>query len=343
MLKKCMRNLMVMSIIFLSASPTFAMVDIISPAPDSVDLTIYRDIDATPEPVPLDDPEAAKQGLLMVNEVRTLDLPAGESRILLRGVADAIIPQTAKLQEVDGDILESNFDYKLLTPFDLLQASVGMPVTIVRGNQVTGQSVEQAAMIRSAEQGVVLDVDGKFEEFRCDSKAQKIIFHSVPPQLLSEPSLSVVVRRATAGQVKVVLGYLAVGAQWKADYVASINADGKTLDLSAWITLLNARATTFANAPVQVVAGKVEYDSNETHPPVLKHERPASTCWSAISFPGRYLLLGYSDSGGGEEILVTGVRTTLSELGDYKLYRIPEMTTFAAHQSKQVQMWLFDS
>jgi hypothetical protein len=40
-----------------------------------------------------------------------------------------------------------------------------------------------------------------------------------------------------------------------------------------------------------------------------------------------------------QEVIVTGTKlATMSELGDYKLYAVPEPTTVAAHQSKQVMM-----
>lgn len=327
-------------LILVASQYVLAAVDIVSAAPDSVDVTIFRDQDADDsELVPLSDSSAAHKGLLMVNEIRTLDLPAGESRILLRGVADAIIPQTAKLQAIDGVTLESNFDYKLLTPFELLKESVGLPVTVARTNPITGNVTEQSAVIESSETGVVLNLGGNLEPFYCDAKGQKIIFHTVPSSLVKEPSLSVIVRTEKPQKVKAILSYLSVGAQWQTDYVAKINSDGKTLDLSAWITLVNARNTTFANAPVQVVAGKVEYDSDETHPPEVNPVRSGSSCWSAVQLPMAYRFLGY---GGGEgeleEIVVTGMRASMSELGDYKLYHLPNTTTFSAHQTKQVQM-----
>lgn len=315
--------------------------DILSPAADKVDVTIYRDDEAnsSSDLIPLSDPEAADRGLLMVNEIRTLDLPQGDSRILFHGVADAIIPQTAKLQNVGADILESNFDYNLISPYELFNKSVGESVTLVRRDAITGARIELPAIIRSSAQKILLEVDGTFEEFNCANKTQEILFHKVPEQLTAEPSLSVTVRAPRAGRFKVQLSYLAVGAQWSADYVARINNDGKTADLSAWITLVNARATTFANAPLQVVAGKVEYDSSETAPPKVVKERDAGTCWPAIKVPsyGGYYD-SYSSEGDAEEIIVTGIKASLSELGDYKLYSVPGNTALSARQSKQVLM-----
>ncbi len=315
--------------------------DIISPVADKVDVTIYRDDDSnsSPELVLLSDPEAADRGLLMVNETRTLDLPAGESRIVLRGVADAIIPKTAKLQNLAAEILESNFDYNIISPYEIFNKSVGQTVTVVSRNPFTGVAVERSAVIRTSEQKVLLEVDGHLEEFSCTNETQEVLFHKIPEQLSSEPTLSVVVRAPVAGHFNVQLSYLAVGAQWSADYVATLNRDGKTMDLLAWMTLVNARATTFANAPVQVVAGKVERDSFETMPPKMMQEREAGACWPAIKFPvygGYGYYLGESES--LEEIVVTGIRASQTELGDYKLYTLPGTTTLSARQSKQVLM-----
>lgn len=311
--------------------------DVISPAPDKVNLTVYRSDAYSDELISLNDSESTTTGLVMVSETRSIDLPAGESRIVFRGVADAMIPQTAKLRELNGSIVESNFDYSLISPYDLINKSVGKPVLLASTNLQTGQVTEHQAIIRSGTNGVLLEIDGKLEEFNCGGNPQRLIFPSIPLGLTSEPTLSVVVRTPQAGHVQLALSYLAVGIQWSADYVANINLDGKTLNLSAWITLVNARSTSFANAPVQVVAGKIEHNQEETIPPKLKRERAGSSCWPAISSPKLY-----SDNYGDdvEEIVITGIKASagLSELGDYKLYTLPTETTVAAFQSKQVLM-----
>ena len=141
---------------------------IISTGPEKVSLTIYREnFSSYDELVPLTSPEAADTGLVMVSETRQIELPAGESRIEFRGVAEGIVPQTAKLQDLKGTIVESNFDYDLLTPYDLLRKSVGENVMLVSTSPQTGQQSEQAAVIRSSEGGVV--PDGRSMERGCPS------------------------------------------------------------------------------------------------------------------------------------------------------------------------------
>src|SRR3546814_10324397 len=52
------------------------------------------------------------------------------------------------------------------------------------------------------------------------------------------------------------LSYLARGFDWSADYVATLGADGTTLDLGAWVTLANGNGTGFPQASTNVVAGR---------------------------------------------------------------------------------------
>ncbi len=67
----------------------------------------------------------------------------------------------------------------------------------------------------------------------------------------------------TAGRYTVKLSYIAADMNWSADYVARVNADGKTLDLTGWITLVNATDTSFANAPTEVVAGHLNLTGDD--------------------------------------------------------------------------------
>ena len=53
------------------------------------------------------------------------------------------------------------------------------------------------------------------------------------------------------------LSYLAHGFDWAADYTATLSADGKTMDLGAWVTLANGNGVGFPAARTQVVAGRV--------------------------------------------------------------------------------------
>ena len=293
--------------------------------------------------------------LVMVSETRTIDLPAGASRIVFLGVADAIVPQTAGIEGLPAAILESNFDYDLLTPGAVIAKSHGERVRLVRTDGATGRTTEREAILRSGPQGVVLEIDGRIEALGCSGLQEKLVFPRVPAGLADEPRLSMTVRAATAGRHTVQLSYLALGMDWSADYIARIDASGRTLDLTGWITLVNRSGTTFANTPAEVVAGQLARDEEETQPPGATTVTESASCWpigsfvridtqqmlrrSSLAAPMAAPMDSVSQSSVAE-VTVTGARVSfqakMRELGDYKLYAVPEPTTIAARQSKQV-------
>jgi hypothetical protein len=341
----------------LLSPPAFA--DIVSPAPESVRVTVYRtaqDTVATYEEEADSFEDGTAPGLVMVSETRTIEIPAGVSTIVFRGVADQIVPQTAALEGLPAVLLESNFDYDLLTPGAVIAKSHGEHVQLVRTDVATGRTTMRDAILRTGPDGIVLDVGGATEVLNCSGLNEKLVLPRVPPGLADEPRLSMTVRAATAGKYTVQLSYLALGIDWSADYVARIDPDDRTLTLTGWLTLVNRAGTTFANTPAEVVAGNLARDEEETQPPGPTTVEEGTRCWPIGSFiassekANRMFRKAVTTDFAGapppmanrelQEVIVTGSRVPLAqmrELGDYKLYAVPEPTTIAARQSKQVQ------
>jgi hypothetical protein len=330
-------------------APSLAMADVISPAPDAVQVTIYRSTNVSTREL-----FDSGGGLALVTETRTVEIPAGTSKVVFLGVADAIVPQTAGIDGLPALILESNFDYDLMSPGAIIAKSHGERVRAVRIDPATGREVEREAIIRTGPNGVVLEVDGRAEALNCSGLAEKLIFPRVPAGLADEPKLSMTVRAEGAGRHTVQLSYLALGLDWSADYVATINPDGRTLDLVGWVTLVNRASTTFANAPAEVVAGELERNEEETQPPGATTYAQQPACWPIGSFiapprpmpqvVGRMFRRSSAVMESAtpvmlQETVVTGsrIQAEMRELGDYKLYALPEPTTIAARQSKQVR------
>lgn len=331
-----------------------AAADIVSRAPDSVRVTIYRDPNSGARVGLGQEAEYLGSGIAMVNETRTVDIPRGASRIIFRGVADAIVPQTAGIDGLPAVILESNFDYDLLTPGAIIAKSHGERVQLIRTDTASGRVVTRNAIVRMGPTGVLLEMDGGgIEALDCSGLAEKLVFERVPAGLADEPALSIKIRSAKPGRHKLRLSYLALGLDWSADYVATINPDGRTLNLVGWLTLINHASTTFANAPTEVVAGNLARDQEETQPPRAAIIEKQSACWpigSFITYPAARVsshlgatspIYAVMQSSAIQQVDVTGTRASLDaqlgELGDYKLYTLPEPTTVAARQSKQVR------
>lgn len=338
-----------------------ARAEVVSERPDSVAVTAYRDPGGRGENYWDDWSEGldSNDGLVLVTETRTVDVPAGRAKISFRGVAEGIIPQTAAIEGLPSAMLERNHDYDLLSPGALVAKSVGKRVRLVRTNRFNGEVTEETAIVRSGPRGVVLDYGGgRIEAVNCSGWPERLVFEEAPDGLADRPTLSVVTNAAQAGRHQVRLSYLAFGLKWAADYVARIHPDGRRLDLTGWITLSNRSATSFVDAPTQVVAGELSRD-DETAPPAPVRVYRTPSCWQMDTttrvarppLPPPPEVYAPAAPGMVEALIVTGqtrqeslqdvpiaISAFEGELGDYKLYTLPEPTTVAARQTKQVMM-----
>jgi hypothetical protein len=325
--------------------------DVVAGPPSDVSVTVYRAPGRNSGSIDLDQ----LGGFALVSETRTVRLPAGESRLRFEGVADGIEPASAIVAGLPG-IIEKNREGQLLSPSALIAAAVGKPVVFVRSNAKTGKTEELPGTILSdADGGVVFKTEQGVEALRCSGLAET--FEATSTELAALPTLSVLVRATQATSATVTLSYLARGFDWAADYVATLSPDGKALELGAWVTLANGNAVGFPNARTQVVAGRVNRESGAVEPidigsPIL------AQCWprgSTSDTPEQSELAGASPLGSGlMEVSVTAgqrnmvpsaaampafAQTVMQEqLGDLKLYRVPDRTTVAARQSKQVRL-----
>jgi hypothetical protein len=321
-----------------------------SAGPEAVAVTVYRDpIRSAGQPMQLN----WLNGYALITETRRVRVPAGEADIRFEGVAGGILPETAIVTGLPGGAVEKNQDAYLLSPASLLDRSLGRRVHLRRTSARTGVVREQEAIVRSGAQGaVVLQTAEGFEALRCTGLKETIVYDEVPEGLSAKPTLSVRTRSPGEATATVTLSYLASGFDWQANYVATIDPAGDRLDLFAWVTLASMDETSFPHADTQTVAGRANHDASYRPRP---WGRPLYlSCWPSGTT---------SDVPGGEVIVVTGSRLALAnraappppppppppapaamearqeELGDLKLYRIPEPVTVAAKSQKQVAMF----
>jgi len=335
----------------LAATPATAA-DTLASTPSDLSVTVYRAPTRRSGSITLN----ALEGFALISETRTVRLPAGLSRLRFEGVADGIEPSSAILTGLPAGVIEKNREGKLLSPSALVAATVGKPVTLLRTDKKTGKSARLAGTIRSdAGGGVVFETSQGVEALRCSGLPESLSFMGVA-DLAATPTLSVLVRSPEPLTRTVTLSYLARDFDWGADYVATVAADGKTMDLGAWVTLANGNGVGFPSAQLQVVAGRVNRESGDMEPldvggPIL------AQCWprgSTSDLP-QYLQidrawpLGAARQGAAGamypmaasrlmEVTATAKKVEQEQLGDLKLYRVPDRTTVASRQSKQVRL-----
>jgi hypothetical protein len=248
--------------------------------------------------------------LALVQDTRRLDIAAGRSRREFPDVSAQIRPETVTLTGADIGVVEQNFDFDLLSPQALMQKAVGETITLVRTNPATGAETRERARVLAANGGVVLQIGERIEVLRDDGLPVRVIFDRVPENLRARPTLSVTVQSERGGTRPVTLTYLTPGLAWQADYVALFDETAGRMDVQGWITLTNNSGTEYRNADTLLVAGAVGqgfqrgYQPRRATPPPLRQ---------------------------------AGTETSDRErLGDFYLYPLPERTTIANRQTKQV-------
>lgn len=341
------------ALLALASTPASAQVTVMSAAPESLGVTIYRDPDRDGEELELE----WLRGYALITERRTIDLPAGKAVVRFEGVAGGMLPESAIVLGLPGGVREKNLDADLLSPGSIYARTLGRPVTLRRRHPKTGEVREEPAIIRSGPTGsVVVQTRAGFESANCGPLKDSLVYDGVPPGLSDKPTLSVEVDSPEAARATVTLSYLAWGFDWLTNYVVHMKPDGRHADILAWITLASSDPMSFADAQAAVVGGKLNRESRAAWGN-SQGEQLTYHCYLGPYDRNPYSALKYyrqDGEGGGEgDIIVTARRRSESlmdvpvamvaseeGLGGLKLYRLPVPTTIASNAQKQVAMFV---
>ncbi len=346
----------------LLSAPSSAREVVTASEPEALSVTVYRD------PNRREGQEMNRnwpQGFAMISETRNVTLPAGESTIRFDGVAEGMVAVSAIVTGLPGGTIEKNRNADLLSPASLVDGTLGNRVRITRTNPATGTAASESAVIRTrADGGLVLQTREGYEAVRCSGLPEKLTFDKVPDGLSADPVFSIDTRDPSGGTYQVTLTYLAWGFDWQANYVATLGdtgAKGKVgLSLLSWLTVLNDNGQSFPDADLMAVAGTINVESDFrglAEPPTARPLR--LTCYPLGSTAAGTPVYSYAtpvavppmamEAMADGAIVVTAMRRTEGlqespiavkaieeQLGDLKLYRIPETMTVAAKGLKQV-------
>jgi hypothetical protein len=332
-------------------------------APKDLSVTVYRD------PNRREGQEVDRNwplGFAMISETRTVTLPTGESTVRFEGVSEGMVAVSAIVTGLPEGTIEKNRNAELLSPAALVNGTLGNRVSITRTNPATGKPQSEDAFVRTrADGGLVLETQGGFEAVRCSGLPEKLTFNGVPRGLSAKPVYSVNTRSSTGGTYEVVLTYISWGFDWQANYVGTlggraVDAGEFGMNLLSWLTLVNNNGQSFDNATLQVVAGKLNIDSNfgaladspRANPLRLTCYPIGSTAAGSpidnpladtivvsgrrrsesrlMASPAPVAEMGAADS------VQAVMKATEENLGDLKLYRVPERVNVSAKGMKQV-------
>lgn len=358
-----MRRRAALLFLFASALPaaTASAGQVAASSPEDVSVTVYRAPSRSAGSIRLD----ALAGFAVISESRTVTLPAGESELRFEGVVDGIVPESAIVSGLPGGVIEKNRDAALLSPSALARAAVGKTLTLKRTDRRTGKTrLVPATLVSAGPDGAVFRTAAGTEALRCSGLPETFVYSRSAAGLSAEPTLSVRTRSPRPVTARVTLTYIAEAFDWSANYTARVSPDGKTMDIGGWITLANGNTVSLADARTQIVAGGLNRAYLRRY--IAAEPQVIARCWpmqttSDIPLKGeRPYELAQPWLGGSsatEDVVVTAQRNkgmfevaspsvmalpapppAPEQLGDLKLYRVPQRTTIAARQMKQTRL-----
>lgn len=253
-------------------------------------------------------------GFAVVREVRTVPLSRGLVSVRFEGVPSRIDPTSLSLASLSQpgsvSVREQNYQYNLVSTQSVLDAAVGQRIRLVRqlGERTVAEDgvlisqPGQGRIVRLDDGRVLVDPDGTIE------------LTSLPDGLLSRPSLLWQLQSTAQGPQRLEARYLTDGITWKSDYVAVVNDDETSLDLTGWVTLDNQSGAAYRGAALQLIAG----DVRRVQPQQPRYRQREEVM--------------YADG------VAVQASPTEEAFFEYHLYTFPTPTDIAERETKQMEL-----
>lgn len=284
--------------------------------------------------------------LAAVRDTRRVRLPKGPSRLAFADLLPSLRPKSAILLDPGGDlrVLERNYEFNLLGPASLVDASLGQPVRVkgedgrpeVPGTQVSvplrnppfrsdARPLDRIARLPRAfvqppDPGVVIRSAGGI----LTALPAELAFVRIPPELRASPTLVQSLEADADGTRDLTLLYTATDLSWTASYVATVDAGGKHLDLEVFATVKNPGAEPLPNTTLQLVAG----EPNTIWDPPPKDPNAPSVDYTTV------------------EVVASAVAAPPmfkeEKLSEYPLFTLDRPVTVGAHSEKQLHLFSAD-
>ncbi|MCZ6701794.1 MAG: DUF4139 domain-containing protein [Ignavibacteria bacterium] len=190
------------------------------------------------------------QNLGVIKDLRRIEISSGMSLIRITDVAQQIDPTSVHIK-LDGEVLEQNYQYDLVSLDKILKKFVNQDIQLIsEQNEIVEGKLLSAfggqIVLEKQEGGLIMLPNVNKYRFSVDY---------LPEGLITQPTLVWQVNSNSSGKQDVELSYQTKGMNWHAEYVVVLNEDDTELDLNSWVSVDNQSGATYKNAKLKLVAG----------------------------------------------------------------------------------------
>jgi len=192
---------------------------------------------------------------VFVHEIRHTRIPPGRQRLIYQNVPSSLITASVVpgFKGPSVTLYSQNYVYDLVNLPAMLKKSVGRSVSFYPN----GKNPPLSKGVLLSAQNPVIVREQKSGRIIALEKPTQVVFPSVPPNMITRPSLIWNIETAEGGDLTVDLKYLGTGIRWKSDYVLDLRSKEKSMDLVGWITVDNRSGVSYPDARITCLAGEV--------------------------------------------------------------------------------------
>ena len=260
---------------------------------------------------------AVVPGYALVREDRPFALKAGRNLIRIDDVPAFIDPTTVSFASLTDPahtrVVEQSFEFDLTSTAKLLSRYLGRDITV---EQARGQGVEMVSGTLVGTQGALIlkQPDGSVRVVPSNAGVR---LPGLPGGLISKPTLVWDIEAANAGTQKARFTYQTGGMTWWTDYNLTYSEPSPgacSVDVAAWVTLVNQSGASFDDAKLKLVAGDVQRVQRAQY-------APQEQAYAASPAPAR--------AKGFEE----------KSFFEYHMYTLGRPTSLAQNSTKQIELF----
>lgn len=198
-------------------------------------------------------------GYAVVKTNRPIPIKKGQFQYAFTDVAALIDPTTVTFSVVENplsaSVLEQNFQFDLVGSEKLMEKYIDKNITVNYNNG--NETANLSGTLLNASSDLVLKT--KDNQIISLKSWNHIVYPSLPGGLLTKPTLMWLLNGTENATREARVSYQTQGLTWWADYnlVLSELNNTCTLDLSAWVTLINQSGASYHNTSLKLIAGDV--------------------------------------------------------------------------------------
>ena len=246
----------------------------------------------------------------VIKDLRTIDIKSGTSQIAITDVAQFIDPTSVHI-DLDGEVLEQNYQYDLVSLDKILQKYIDKDIQLIGENS---ELIEGKLLSSFGGQIVLQKKDGGLLMLPNVSQ-YRFSVGTLPEGLITKPTLLWTVNSPKSGKQDVEISYQTSGMDWHAEYVAVLNSDDTKLDLNSWVSIENKSGTTYKDAILKLVAGDINLVKNQQRTNYQPQEMMVKS--QGIAQP----------------------QFQEKEFFEYHIYNLQRPTTLANNETKQISLF----